>query len=111
MSSKRSLKKHIAYVCGELAAECIVGSNLIKGVDRKKMDSLVVKIAILQDSTMRHVNVAFDKAPRAFESLRAYHHARNLYYRAAYKALLDAFGKSVAEIVNEMNSALPAKKA
>lgn len=109
MSSKRQLKKHIAYVCGELAAECIVAANLIKGVDTKAMEKLVVKIAILQDSTMRGVNVAFDKAPRDFESLSLYHKAHNAYYRAAYRSLLETFRKSVAGIVNEMNAALPKK--
>lgn len=109
MANKRNLKKHIAEVCGELAAECIVASNLIKGVDTAKMDSLVVKIAMLQDSSMRHVSVAFDKVPRDFESAKAYHHARNAYYRAAYKSLLESFRKSVEEIVNEMNTALPKK--
>lgn len=109
MSNKRSLKKHISYVCGELAAECIVAANLLKDVDRQKLEKLVVKIAMLQDSTMRHVNVAFDKAPRDFENVKAYHKARNEYYRAAYKSLLDSFQKSVVEIVGEMNSALPKK--
>lgn len=109
MSNKRQLKKHIAYVCGELAAECIVASNLIKGVDTPAMEKLVVKIAVLQNSTMRHVNVAFDKAPRDFENAAAYHKARNAYYRAAYGSLLESFRKSVAEIVNEMNAALPKK--
>lgn len=109
MANKRNLKKHIAEVCGELAAECIVASNLIKGVDAEKMDNLVVKIAMLQDSSMRHVGVDFDKVPRDFESTKAYRHARNAYYRAAYRSLLDSFRKSVEEIVNEMNTALPKK--
>lgn len=109
MANKRNLKKHIAEVCGELAAECIVASNLIKGVDTEKMDNLVVKIAMLQDSSMRHVGVDFDKVPRDFDSAKTYRHARNAYYRAAYRSLLDSFRKSVEEIVNEMNTALPKK--
>ena len=111
MANKRNLKKHIAEVCGELAAECIVASNLIKGVDSAKMDNIVIKLAMLQDSTMRHVGVDFDKVPRDFDSPKAYRHERNAYYRAAYKSLLDSFRKSVEEIVSEMNTALPPKKA
>ncbi len=109
MSNKRNLKKYIAVVCGDLAAQCIMAANLIKGVDIKKMNELVVKIAMLQDNAMRKVTVAFDKQPKDFESMKAYHKAHRAYYHAAYKSLNESFRKSVEEIISEMNAALPKK--
>ena len=110
MANKRTLRKHIEYVCGEMAAECIIASNLIDGIDRPVMEKLVVTIAMLQESTLRHVGVEFDKSPRTFETRRDYRKARNAYYRAAYRSLLDSFRKEVSGIVDEMNKALPRKK-
>lgn len=110
MANKRTLRKHIEYVCGEMAAECIIASNLINGIDRAAMEKLVVSIAMLQESTLNRVGVEFDQNPRAFETPRDYRKARNAYYRAAYRALLDGFRKDVSGIVDEMNKALPRKK-
>lgn len=110
MANKRTLRKYIECVCGEIAAECIIASNLIKDIDRQAMENLVVSVAMLQESTLRRVSVAFDHTPGTFPDGRAYRKARNAYYRAAYKSMLDAFRKEVVGIVKEMNKALPAKK-
>lgn len=110
MSNKRNLKKHIEYVCGELAAQCLVSSSLIEGVDREKMNSVVVRIALLQDNSLKHVGISFDQSPSSFADGRAYHKARNAYFRSAYRSLLDSFRKEVTAIVDEMNAAMPRKE-
>lgn len=111
MANKRNLKKHISYVCGDLAAECIVASHLIKGVDRKALEQLVMKIALLQDSTIRKVNIFFDKTPREYGDVKEYLAARRAYFATAYGKLIENFKKNIQEVVDEMNKAMPARKA
>jgi hypothetical protein len=50
MANKRDLKKEIKYVCGDLAAECLLAKNYVKGVDAKAMKEIITKIADLQIS-------------------------------------------------------------
>lgn len=110
MSNKRSLKKNIRYICGDVAAECITSSYLIPGVNKEILNSAVIKTAGLQTSSLSGANVAFDKTPSSFDNIAEYRKARKAYYSAAYKALIEKFNKQLQEIVKEMNSALPKKE-
>ena len=56
MANLRDLKKEVKYVCGDLAAECMIAESFIKGVDREKMNGLVVRIADLQSTALSGVN-------------------------------------------------------
>lgn len=107
MANKRQLKKHIAFVCGEIASECIVASHLIKGANSEALMKIVGKVAQLQSNAVKKINIAFDKTPRNFESAAEYNKARTQYFSKAYKALLDEFNAHVRDIVDEMNKALP----
>lgn len=107
MSSKRSLKKLVRYMCGDMAAECIIAKNVVPGVDAGVMSSIVVKIARLQDATLRKMSFSFDKVAADYESPAAYNKARSEYMAKAYRSLKGDFNKQVAEIVKEMNAALP----
>jgi hypothetical protein len=111
MASKRSLKKQIRYICGDIAAECITTTYLIPQVDKQQLDNAVVKVAQLQAATLAKANISFDKAPRDFDSKADYAKARKEYFAKAYKSLTDHFNKEVEEIVKEMNKALPKKEA
>ncbi|MDE6528858.1 MAG: hypothetical protein K2L78_07420 [Muribaculaceae bacterium] len=33
MANKRKLKKHIIYVCGDVATECLIAAEYVKGID------------------------------------------------------------------------------
>lgn len=107
MANKRDLKKEIKYVCGDLAAECILAKNFIKGVDSKAMTAAIGEIASLQTAALSNVSFSFDKYPSDFPTGRAYHKARREYYAEAYKVLRDKFYDKVQEIVKQMNAALP----
>jgi len=112
MANKRNLKKHVSYVCGDIAAECIVASHLIKGADSAALENLVMKIALLQDATIRKVNIAFDKSSGSFENVRLYNAARRKYFMTAYGRLIETFNAEINDIVAEMNKAIPhGKKA
>jgi hypothetical protein len=107
MATKRQLKKHIRYVCGDIAAELFIARQLFKGFDNDKVVAIINKIAALQVESVRNVTFDFDKSPRSFENKGLYRKARNAYFAQAYKTLRADFNNSVSEIVKEMNEAMP----
>lgn len=109
MASKRSLKKKIQYICGDIAGETIIAANYVDGFNREAANKIVNEIAALQSETVAKISFAFDKAPRDFENRAEYNKARHAYNRAAFASLRSDFGKHVNEIVKEMNQAMPAE--
>lgn len=107
MANKRDLKKQIRYICGDIAAECLIAGEYVDGVDRKAMREIVRKIAILQQNALQGCSFSFDKVPSDFENLKEYHAARKAYFKKAYDTLREKFNKRVLEIVKEMNAAVP----
>ena len=107
MSSKRSLKKLVRYMCGDMAAECIIAKTVIPGVDATVMGNIVVKIAALQDATLRMISFSYDKVMADFDTPAAYRAAKSAYMRTAFRSLKGEFNKKVDEIVKDMNAALP----
>ena len=90
MANKRILKKQINYACIDMGANCIVAS--------------------VQTKTLKNINIAFDKAPRDFDSINEYKKERRQYFAKAYASLRENFNKEVEEIVKDMNAALPPLK-
>lgn len=107
MATKRDLKKQIQYVCGDLAAECLIAKNFVKGVDCEAMKTIIGEIADLQTSTLAKVSFSFDKLPKDFAEKAEYSKARTAYYRKAYASLRAKFLDHVNDIVRKMNAALP----
>ena len=103
MKSKRDLKKQIRYICGDLVGECMLISEICPAEKDEAISKLIVKLAVLQESTLKKVNFSFDKSPRDFENLHEYHKARKAYNREAYTALHNQFNEQLKEIVHEMN--------
>lgn len=108
--NRRTLKKNIRYVCGDIAEECIFATHCLPGVDYKGFNDIVLETARLQTSSLRRVSVTFDKTPKDFESRKLYNKARRNYYAKAYLSLENDFNKQLQEIVDKMNKALPAKE-
>ena len=107
MANKRQLKKHVRYVCGDLAAEILIASHMLKGFDRKEVTAIVGDIATLQTKTLQNASFAFDKAAHDYADHAEYRKARRKYFAAAYKKLLADFNESVLAIVKKMNAAMP----
>lgn len=107
MSSKRTLKKNVRYVCGDLAAECILAKTHIEGIDETTMNNIVIKIAQLQESTLSKISFCFDKVSKDFENKSEFKHQKSEYMKTAYRSLKSDFNKKILEIVKEMNIALP----
>lgn len=107
MANKRDLKKQVRYICGDLASECMLAADYVKGVDRTTMQKIVSEIARLQTATLANMSFAFDKVPSDFDNGATYTKERLAYNRKAFNALRAKFNSRVQEIVKDMNAALP----
>lgn len=107
--NKRTLKKQIRYACGEVAMECIITKYCVEGTNAEELNNLVIKAAELQENSLRNTTFAFDKTPRDFDSMHAYHKAKKAYFRKAYKAFYKEFNKQLQLIVDDLNKAIPAE--
>lgn len=110
MSSKRDLKKEIRRVCSDLALNCIFARDYVADIDKAAMNEMIVRIAKLQRTTLRHVSISFEKVPDNFESEAEFRKVSHSYFTKAYRTLMNEFNNSVAEIVKGMNALLPAKQ-
>lgn len=110
MANKRSLKKQIRYICGDIAGESLLAKTLIPGVDKDAMTDVIVKTAELQTAALCRTNIAFDKAPKDFENKAQYRVARSRYYRQAFNKLSESFNNQILTIVKDMNAAMPKNK-
>lgn len=106
---KRNIKKEIRRTCGTVACEAIYAASLINNVNKEEMQKSIIGAAMLQDSSLKKVSVAFDKTPSDFPTRKEYNKARRAYYKKVFAALRSEFGKSLQEIVNTMNGAMPKK--
>ena len=106
MTNKRNLKKRICDMCGEVAGACLyteAGYN----ADAEKVGELVVKIALLQETTVKNVSFSFDKTPKDFENKPAYNVARAKYNQKAFSTLKEGFLKELQSLVTELNALVP----
>lgn len=110
MANKRSLKKQIRYICGDIAGESLIAKALIPGVDCDAMTQVIVKAAELQSTALCRTNISFDKTPKDFATIAEYRAARRKYYNQAFKKLSESFNNQVVAVVKDMNAAMPKKK-
>ena len=67
MANKRTLKKEINYVAGELLSECLCNKYLIPGTDAEKVDALMGKIIGIRDKDPKKVKVYYRKLRADFD--------------------------------------------
>lgn len=106
MANKRSLKKQIRYICGDLAGECIFAREIIPGIDHDKANGIIIDIAALQSEVLAKTTFAFDKSVRDFETRHEYRTARHAYFQTAYRTLTAEFNARVDAILKKMNALL-----
>lgn len=107
MSNKRNLKKHIRYICGEIALEAIMTREFVENADMAMLNDVVVRLADLQEHSLKNATFAFEKTPRDFDSKAAYNKAARTYFRKAYKTFYEKFNLQIEEIVKSLNKAIP----
>ena len=105
--NKRSTKKAIRRICGDVAGECIVASHFINGVSTEEMHKIVIEAATLQTFSLEKVSVAYDKVPSDVGSKREYNKERRAYFKKAFSTLHKEVEAKLQEIVKAMNAALP----
>lgn len=108
-TNKRVLKKEIRRICGSLAGECVVAKLTIPGVNPEAFNKIIYHLADLQQSAIRLISVDFPQSPKDFANNGEYLKARRDYYKKSFGTLKANFNKRVAELVKEMNAALPAE--
>ncbi|MBD5380172.1 MAG: hypothetical protein HDR74_09915 [Bacteroides sp.] len=108
--NRRTLKKNIRYICGDVVSQCLFATHCLPGAKQDEFNDVILKTARLQTTSLRRTSVTFDKAPKDFETKAKYNKARREYYSKAFKSLETDFNKQLQEIVGEMNKALPVKK-
>lgn len=107
MANKRNIKKEIKYICGDIAGECILAREFIEGIDAKKMNDIIIRIADLQTHALKNVSFSFDKSVKNFDSIKEYHKAKRQYNAQAYANFRENFNNSLSDIVKAMNGLLP----
>lgn len=108
MANKRNLKKCIAYSCADIAGECIFAQQTYEGIDLDKMDEVILKVALLQDSAIKKVSVNFDKKPKDYKNNKQeYKKLRRAYFKSIENAIAKYVREEVEKIVNDMNALLP----
>ena len=106
MANKRILKKQIRNVCGDVASECIIASEMIPEADTDALTKIVIKLAYMQQENIANVSFSFDKKPSDFETRSRYNKAKTQYYHKAFNSLKEHFNNQLNEIVNDMNKTL-----
>lgn len=109
MANKRSLKKQIHYICGDVASEALLSKYLIENADGEALDKVMIKAADLKETALKRVNISYDKTVKDFDNAAQYRHARRKYFHTAYAKLIEGFSQELVAIVKDLNAAMPKK--
>ncbi|MBQ6080420.1 MAG: hypothetical protein IJK93_09110 [Muribaculaceae bacterium] len=110
MASKRQIKKAIQNACGDIASECIFAESAFGENKIDEWDSIIIDTALLQQETVKRMNMRFDKKVKDFANRKEYNKARRAFTRQCVKELSDSFRSEVENITKRMNALLPSKK-
>lgn len=86
MANRRTLKKHINYICSELFAECVALSHYKKTVEQKDVDNVMTRILLMHDEFIRRISHTEPGSTKLY-----------------YKKLRSDFNIQVEEIVNAIS--------
>lgn len=100
MASKRTFKKQIELICGEVAVQALIN------LPREKAHKIVLELAELQSTTLSNMSFSFDHVRKDFPNPAEYRKALGNYNHKAYKKLEDDFKDKLKQIIAEMNAAL-----
>ena len=108
MASIRKTKKDIRYACGDIAAELLIASHIIKGFDKEESNKIINDIASLQIDALSKCSFDYDKTLGDFENGKEDRAARHAYTVAAFRKLNEEMATRMQEIVDKMNAATKA---
>lgn len=85
MSNRKTLKKNVNYITGELFSECLINSLCVPGTDKQKADKLMSEILKMQDEFISRIS-----------------HTESGNVKGFYKKFNSDFNEKVDEIIDEM---------
>ena len=85
MANRKSLKKQVNYIVGQLFSECLVNSLYVPGTDKEKADRLMTDILNMQDEFISRIS-----------------HTESGQAKTFYKKFRTDFNKQVGEIVDSL---------
>lgn len=108
MANKRSLKKYMKNMAGNLAGETVFILSYYDNIDEDKANKVIDNILILVTEKVNEVSVSYDKTCAvSFEGNRfEYRKDKKSYYKKCYAKLLADFNDGINAILKEMNSLL-----
>ncbi|MEF9924435.1 MAG: hypothetical protein RR854_07670, partial [Muribaculaceae bacterium] len=107
--NKRSLKKGIKYVIGDIAGECLFTEQVLENIDAVKVSEIILKLAELQEDALQKVSVSYEKAPKTFDgTVKEYNKAKCAYYKKCYSTLMAEFNEGIKDVIKDMNALIPA---
>ena len=110
MASKRQIKKAIQNACGDIASECIFAESAFGENKIDEWDSIIIDTALLQQETVKRMNMRFDKKVKDFANRKEYNKARRAFYKQCEKELSEYFRAEVENLAKRMNDLMPSKK-
>lgn len=87
MANKRTLKKAVNYISGELFTECIVIKKFSQNIDEEKIKNIMVSILNMQDEFIKRIN-----------------HPEPGNIKGSYKKIREDLNKQLNTIVEEISS-------
>ena len=87
MASRKTLKKNVNYIAGELFTECLVNSLYVPGTDKQKADALMSEILKMQDEFVSRIS---HTEPG---NVKGYYKKFHSDFNAKVDEIIDAMGK------------------
>lgn len=110
MASKRQTKKAIQNACSDIASECIFAESAFGENNLDEWDSIIVDTALLQERSLKSVNMRFGKKVKDFANRKEYNKARRAFTKQCIKELSESFRTEVENITKRMNNLMPSNK-
>ncbi|MCD7977939.1 MAG: hypothetical protein LUG51_12600 [Tannerellaceae bacterium] len=89
MANRRTLKKDISYIAGDLFSEILICAKLIPGIEMEKAEALMTRVLDMHDEFIRRAHTPDGKENKA--RIKTY-----------YKKLVNDFQTEVDAIVKEI---------
>lgn len=99
MTNKRQIKKYVDRIGQDIAGILLPGAVYTKIITEEKANEILEKLSELKTQTFSRLNIAFDKSPKSFDSVRAYNTARRAYYKEAYNKAIKDFETQVDALI------------
>ena len=88
MANKRTIKRNVTAICGELFAECVAQSLYDRSVSQQNVEALIHSIVKLQGEYIRRISHVEPGMPA----------------KKYFRILADSFARDVNEIIDQINN-------